>query len=192
MSSTKVKNRKSASLDFYETPNRVVQNLIDTGLLPSKATTMLEPGAGRGAIINGLRPSFPTMRVTAVEIQSQFQPMLEVCADNVVIGDFCSTTLTERFDLIVSNPPFSQAMPFIERSLGILNENGVAAFLLRLPFTGSVQRYSFFARRRPAHIRVLSQRPTFGGKNIDSCDYAWFIWAAKPSKTTTFDWIAPV
>lgn len=65
------------------------------------------------------------------------------------------------------------------------------AFLLRLSFLAGIKRYGLFQSMRPSKVNILSQRPKFGGSNIDSCDYAWVIWSKNPSDVTLLDWIEP-
>jgi len=190
MSSTRVKDRKGAHLDFYETPGYVIDGIVGTGIVNGRR--LLEPSAGKGAIARRLKHHLPSLVMTAVEIQPEFQPALDECCDHVMIGDFFEADLEPQFDLVVANPPFSQAKLFIERCLGLLLPGGRAIFLLRLPFIASVKRHQFFQRCKPSHIFVLSQRPKFGGTNIDSCDYAWFCWEQGGSTSTAFDWIAPI
>lgn len=170
--------------------NRVVEGLLEANVLPTPST-VLEPAAGRGAIVRRLRTAFERAVILGVEIQPQFQAELEACCDQVKIGDFLTADITGTFDLVVTNPPFSLAQPFVEKALTLLKPRGVAAFLLRLSFAASVKRYEFFRDHRPSQILLLSQRPKFGGDNIDSCDYAWFVWRMRPSPITEFRWVTP-
>jgi hypothetical protein len=192
VSSTRVKDRRGVHVDFYATPARVVDGLLSV-LTIDATRAALEPSAGDGAIVRRLRVAHPGLNVTGVEIQPQFEPALLTMCDRVVIGDFLSAPLFGlRYDLIVANPPYSLAREFIERSLSLLTDGGQAAFLLRLPFVAGVKRHDLFAKHRPARVLVLSQRPKFGGTNIDSCDYAWIVWRSTPATTTELDWLAPV
>jgi len=80
---------------------------------------------------------------------------------------------------IVSNPPFSQAKPWIVRACKVLRKspNGsFAAFLLRLNWLGSLTRAGFLLKHPPSKIRVLVPRPSFVNKGTDACEYAWFFW----------------
>lgn len=190
MSSTLVKNRLAPCLDFYQTPDNAVLSLL--GHYPfAHAKTALEPSAGKGAIAKHLKKK--GLHTTSIEIQPQFKDDLASTSDKVVICDFLTENMTGRlFDLVVANPPYSMAQPFIEKCLTLLSPGGSAAFLLRLSFAGSIKRMAFFKEHRPLSILVLTQRPKFGGNNIDSCDYAWFVWGDKSSPSTEFAWAPPV
>jgi hypothetical protein len=189
MSSTLVKNRKGEHIDFYETPDYVTDGLLDSGFCHN-AKTLLEPSAGKGAIIRRVLLRHPAINITAVEIQHKFSKDLNELIPDVIIADFFTTDL-EPFDRIIANPPFSQAENFIKHAYNSLSINGRMAFLLRLSFLASVKRYKLFEKLRPSNVLILSQRPRFGGTNIDSCDYAWAIWDKCGTYVTTVDWIKP-
>jgi hypothetical protein len=192
MSSTKVKDRKGKHLDFYETPIRAIEGLFSRGFIDETVKSVLEPCAGRGAIVTQVRKKYPIVTITAVEIQESFSEDLGKTGADYIIGDFLDSAQIPMYDRIIANPPFSQAEEFIRHAFGWLKENGQMAFLLRLPFLAGVKRYKFFQYLKPNEINVLSQRPKFGGTNIDSCDYAWVIWHKNPPiNITLFDWIEP-
>lgn len=188
MSSTKVKDRLGRHLDFYETPANVVNGLLDIGFFSGR--TFLEPSAGRGSIINSVLARFPSITTTAIEIQDEFRESLLKIKVEVIIDDFLLVE-PRPFDRIIANPPFSQALEFIQHAWKFLSKTGKMAFLLRLPFAASVKRHALFQELRPSQVMVLSQRPKFGGDNIDSCDYAWFVWEKPLATKTELLWIAP-
>lgn len=196
MSATKVKNRTGKFLDFYETPERVVNGLIDTGFFDSiDIRNVLEPCAGNGAIIRAVRKCYPGLKITAVEIQECFSESLGSLGIEVIIDDFLKRETGQIYDSIIANPPFSQAQEFIHYCFACLRDQGRMAFLLRLPFIASVKRYELFDLIHPSFVHVLSQRPKFGGNNIDSCDYAWVVWEkgkCEPIRQQTIlTWIPP-
>jgi hypothetical protein len=80
----------------------------------------------------------------------------------------------KKFDLIVTNPPYSLALEFVKKGI----EDSICSFwLLRLNFLASQSRKSFFLANPLSALIVLSKRPSFrltGG--TDSTDYGWFVW----------------
>ena len=50
------------------------------------------------------------------------------------------------------------------------------AFLLRLAFLESRERFAFWQDHPCQRIYVLSERPSFTGGGTDSCPYGFFIW----------------
>ncbi len=193
MSSTRVAARRGKHLDFYETPAPVTHALLDTGL-GDNMLSVLEPCAGRGAILRAWNERYPDVSMTCVEIQEEYTDALRrLPARAIICGDFLKLTPQPVFDLVLCNPPFSQAEEFVRTAWEWLAPAGQMAFLLRLPFLASVKRYRLFEAMRPCRVHVLSQRPKFGGANIDSCDYAWFVWSrAFKNSITWLDWLLPV
>lgn len=184
MSSTRVKDRQGKHLDFYETPVRAIMPMLPK--LTKDGIKVLEPCAGRGAIVKAIK-SYCSAEITSIEIQENFKDYL----DQPIIGDFLQTESSPIYDLVMTNPPFSQAEEFIKHARKFIKSDGKLAFLLRLPFIAGVKRYNLFKEFCPYEINVLSQRPKFGGSNIDSCDYAWICWNKSSSEQTSINWIEP-
>lgn len=97
-----------------------------------------------------------------------------------------------QVDLIITNPPFSLALQFLEKSL---SEAPTVVYLLRLRFLASVKRGAWWHMHPPTHQFVLSKRPSFTGDGRnDSADYAWFAWDRGGFITTAqpFNWLLPL
>jgi hypothetical protein len=75
-------------------------------------------------------------------------------------------------DLIITNPPFSIALEFLQKSL---TEAQCVCYLLRLSFLGSKGRKPFWRENTPTHQMVID-RPSFTGNGTDNSEYAWFCW----------------
>lgn len=119
--------------------------------------------------------------------------------------DYLTTPFAD-VDYCITNPPFSLALEFLEKSLA---ECVSVIYLLRLNFLGAQSRRIFWQANRPSHVMVLPKRPVFawtckghskpkrkgcgwmfapgstdicpncGGKvaaQTDSIEYAWFAW----------------
>jgi hypothetical protein len=190
--------------DWYETPEWATLALLRV-LGTQAPSRILEPTAGRGAIVRALRKHWRGCQVTANEIDAERAELLHDAGATIVkVTDF----LVEGFlaqDLIITNPPFKLAMPVIDRSRQIARE---VALLLRLNFLGSQERAAFW-REHPADVYVLPRRPSFAASlkckkkcgwaatlpldverpkacpvcgagvsvtTSDSCEYAWFVW----------------
>lgn len=82
-----------------------------------------------------------------------------------------------RFDVIITNPPFSLTEPFLEKSMAELTEDGTLCYLQRVNFLGSRKRVPFWQRLGfPNKTPILVPRPRFVAGGSDSCEYCWFIW----------------
>ena len=171
MSST---NRGSTrrSADVYLTPAWCVHRLLEAVELPG--TRWLEPSAGIGDIIRAAHPRHPGIEWTAVELHGECLPSLSEHADEVICpADFLELEFIGRFDGILTNPPFSSALPYIRASLEIADW---VVMLLRLNFLGSARRNRFFRDQMP-DVYILPNRPSFTGDGrTDSIEYAWFVW----------------
>jgi hypothetical protein len=90
------------------------------------------------------------------------------------------------WDWIITNPPFSLAREFIEKSLRISCH---VAMLLPMGFYASAERFEWWQDKLPTAQYVLHQRPWFldwDGKRVlgkngkpgtDSATYAWLVWS---------------
>jgi hypothetical protein len=80
------------------------------------------------------------------------------------------------WDVIATNPPYSIAEEVIRKSLRILHPTGIAVFLLRIGFAGSIKRVPLFRERPPVEIGEFVRRFSFDGKGTDYTDYCLFFW----------------
>ena len=173
--------------DMYPTPQAPIDALLNVLDYSGTWERFHEPCKGTGAIYDRV----------------QFK---QKSYDEISEGKDYLTNLypPHNFDLIITNPPFSLALDFLEKSL---YEAYTVIYLLRLNFLGSQTRRPFWQANRPSHVLVLSERPCFawtckgkaGGKGCgasylpestrvctqcgcrvapgtDSIEYAWFCW----------------
>ena len=159
--------------DFYRTPTecteKIVEALAQDGI-KIKGRSVLDAGCGDGAI--GSYLSQIGAKVHGVELCPDLASRAKM--DRVNVGDFLTLPIqSDFFDLIFMNPPFRQALPFVERALELMPNHVVA--LLRLSFLESRARFNFW-QKHPADVYVLSRRPSFTGGRTDSAAYAWFVW----------------
>lgn len=144
-----------------------------------KPAYWLEPCAGDGQIIRAANEHLAqransNVRWHAVELRQECEPVLQALANPVVIGDFLKV-VPARYDVIITNPPFSLAEEFVRACLPIA---GHVAMLLRV---GWMERRDALLRDHPADLWVLPDRPVFGrnkhGKVAsDAAMYGWFHW----------------
>lgn len=173
MSETKGKNfsannvgGKRKKSDLYETPYSISQQFIDrerdviVGL-----KTILEPSAGNGAM-------------TKVLENNGFN----VVSKDISIGeDFLKET--ERYDGIITNPPFSLAFEFIQKAKTLTD---YFAFLLPLSYLHGKKRHDeiWMDKEFPlSRIYVFTRYVLFGeplredGKySTGMITFSWFVW----------------
>jgi predicted RNA methylase len=170
--------RKKA--DFYPTPIEVIDNFLNACQLETDefkdCLKILEPCAGNGNIIQSLK-SHGYKQIDAIEIRPEESETLKSYnIDNVIIGDFLKLDITKKYHVIITNPPFSLAREFIEKSFDLITDNGMVIMLLRIGFLESKSRLDFWKKYPVTGLYVLSSRPSFTGKGTDASCYAWFVW----------------
>lgn len=143
--------------DAYSTPTWCTEAICRQLVWPQESG-VLEPCAGDGAI---------------VRVLEKYAEYIVECEIQRGIDFFEFDPDYPRFDFIITNPPFSLAQEFVEKSLTLAN---CVVMLLRLNFLASSKRKAFWERNEPTAIHVLTKRPSFTGKGTDATDYAWFVW----------------
>jgi hypothetical protein len=143
--------------DAYQTPPEVVEAMMRE-IVWGRSPTIMEPCAGQGNIVRVLHEYLPDAEITEMDIQRG--------------QDFLKADIHERYDFIVTNPPFMLAKEFVDKSLRVAN---CVVMLLRLGFLAGQKRREWWRRNPPTALFVLSKRPSFTGQGTDSTDYAWFV-----------------
>lgn len=173
MSSTNRGGKRSPA-DYYPTPAWCVHRLLDERLfLPGKHWH--EPCAGDGAIIRAVNER-REVEWSATELREECRADLEpLTPRGLTIGDFTQAAYPPaKYDVIITNPPFSIARQIIEASL---ERALVVVALLRLNFLASEKRADLMRTNAP-DVYVLPNRPSFTGEGTDSIEYAWFVWGS--------------
>lgn len=168
--------------DQYNTPDDLAEWIVKrfgTTKTGGAIETVLDPGSGGGAFTRAFGKILPAALRVAVEIDTSLAGDERI--DTIYLQqDYLDEELPiadgKSFDLIVGNPPYSNAMEFIERSLELLKADGRLVFLLRLSYLESKQRFKWWQNHMPSSVTVLSERPSFVGGATDSTAYAIFVW----------------
>lgn len=177
--------------DFYVTPDWAVEAIVKE--LPY-FETVLEPAAGDGAIMKVLareynatlvQPAVPLIarRLQGMEIDEERAALCNKDGLSVQQGDFLKFPWAAgRFDLIITNPPFSLAMDFLKQALWLAGRKGHVCMLLRLAWMASATRMPFH-RAYPSDAYVLNKRPSFCSSFKCSCDKTlkWTLEAGAPT-----------
>lgn len=164
--------------DAYFTPSWCVDAILPH--LPT-AGSVLEPCAGEGAIVLALRANGVDC-IDAIEIDAGRAARVRALGGvDLICDDALAPETVDLWQaphgLVITNPPFSLAMEFVERAITFqAPHRGTSAFLLRLSWLASSKRAAFH-RENPSDVYVLSKRPSFTGDGkSDSADYMWAIW----------------
>lgn len=163
-----------AADDYYATDPDALQKLLE---LEDFSHYIWEPACGGGHLCDVLKEK--GYEVRASDIKDRGYPGTEII-DFLTVGK--ERTGAYRRD-IITNPPYSKALEFIEHALDISDEGTKIAFFLKLQFLEGSKRKKFFEDSPPKKIYVSSSRIKCAiNGDFDSITsssaiaYAWFIW----------------
>lgn len=164
--------------DYYVTPISEIELFLKefqkATFLEWKSKLILDPTAGGSencemSYPKALKNIFQVNNIKTIDIRENSKAE--------VIADYIQYDLGYQADIIVSNPPFNQALEVIKKGLLDLKDNGWLIMLLRLNFLESVKRKAFFDCFMPQYIFVHHKRMSFiESKGTDSVAYAHFCW----------------
>lgn len=168
--------------DLYSTPSWCVRRLVEgfpelCDLSMSSRGVWLEPAVGKGHIIEAVnsvipvRPFWDACEIDAATVEEGALQNVE--PGNLFIGDFKDFEPSNKYQVIITNPPYSLAMDFVEKAMSM--QPKYVIMLLRTNFLASEGRASFMQAHTP-DLYVLPNRPTFVRGKSDNTEYAWFVW----------------
>ena len=169
--------RERVKDDYYATPYDSTRALLDNVKFYGN---FLEPCVGGGHIADVIKEYYPNEPVYCVDLVDRGY-------SNTLVVDFLTYDfLEQKFDNIITNPPYSLAQEFLEKSMNILNDNGKIAMFLKIQFLEGSKRKELFKKYPPKYIYVFSKRqnPWRNGSSVDengkpwssTMCFAWFIW----------------
>jgi len=206
------KNHKERdALDFYATPTKEVENILNILNLDFSNEIILEPCCGDGhmydGIMNYLNNNGGADAVIATDIMeregnfphmagSDYDFIKDEYMDNV--KKECNI---DNIDYIIMNPPFKLIEPFVMKSLGIAQKGII--MLGRIQFLEGKSRYENILKDfPPTDVYVYVDKISCfkgGNENIKQASvqcYAWFYWnmeqIEKGSKNSNLHWIRRV
>lgn len=95
----------------------------------------------------------------------------------------------DRWDVIITNPPYVVAEAFVRVALERLEPNGVCMMLTRIGFLASQGRRPFWSAHPPTEVAVIRPRPGFTGDGgTDSTEYAYMVWAPGQHQGSALSW----
>lgn len=180
--------------DYYATNPRDTNNFLDLidngGEYDLNNSTILEPAAGEGHIVNELAKRYNS-KIVATDL-------IDRGASNVVGGvDFLNNSFNiPRFDYIITNPPFILAKEFIDKSLTI--SDNVFMFA-KLQFLEGKARKEWFKTLPLKYVYVYSYRanPMRNGSATDengkkyssTMAFAWYVFDNNYTGEPIIRWI---
>lgn len=179
--------------EFHPTPGEVVRALAagmaEAGheALPWWGWT-LEPAAGEGAILDAVEALFPDafgvrrrwgiceIRDAArAKVERRYPKLLASCRDFLASPSapmIEATGADGRWDLAITNPPWSRALDFARACLSVADH-----VALHVPLaTVETPERAAFLRAHPCDVYPLEWRPNYDGRGTIGRAVCWLVW----------------
>lgn len=141
--------------------------LADFDPAARSSLSVLEPSSGGGSFVSALAEHGITPATCDLD------PGARRCADHFE-GDFCTYPSGRRFDLIIGNPPFSEALEHADKALELLAPSGLLALILPLAF--GTHKADWWESHRPGRVLMVTPRPEFRVEQADMREVALHMW----------------
>lgn len=115
---------------FFETPAEVADWLVMLAGGIHESDTVLEPSAGRGAIVKAIRRSCHSITVDCYELMPENVELLRSVDGVKILGtDYTESNANKKYTKIIANPPFSnnQDIDHVRRMYDMLDKGGTMA-----------------------------------------------------------------
>lgn len=164
--------RAGIGTDYLPTPPWVVDalfNALGPARLAAWGSKWLEPAVGDGAIVRAVDTWFEKHKLlpvewTTIDIREEVAPS--------IIGPF-QTEPRPGFDVIITNPPFSQADEFVRTALR--SKARIMVMLLSSSWPGGAKRNTFVREHTPDQY-LIPDRISFDRQGNDYVYHSWFVW----------------
>ena len=183
--------------DFYATDPKAVEKLLLKYSI--NGNKILEPCVGNGNIADTVKKFYKTeIDITGVDIVDRGYP-------NTIVQDFLTWQTDEKFEAIITNPPYSLAIEFVEKGIKLLTDetedtcNGQMAMFLKIQFLEGAKRKELFEKYPPKYIYVFRNRMATwnNGEPLDpngkrwatTMCHAWFIWGKGSTTEPIIRWL---
>lgn len=159
----------------------------------------MEPCVGNGNIADTIKKFYTNVTdITGVDIVDRGYP-------NTIVQDFLSWQTEEKFEAIITNPPYSLAKEFVEKGMELLTDetedtcNGQMAMFLKIQFLEGAKRKELFEKYPPKYIYVFRNRMATwnNGEPLDpngkrwatTMCHAWFVWEKGSTTEPIIRWL---
>lgn len=117
--------------DFYPTPEKLIFKMLNS-IDKSKVSSILEPSAGKGNIVDILLnfSSMKNVSVDCIEKDKELQNFLKGKGYRVIFDDFLNLQTRKKYDLIIMNPPFSNGEKHLLKAIELMQYGGQIVCLL--------------------------------------------------------------
>ena len=131
--------------DLFPTPEWLVKKMLSkVDFRNQKIKNILEPSAGLGNIIDVINSDInrhSSYNICAIEIDNKCRNVLLSKNVKVIDSDFLAYNGLEQFDLIISNPPFSDGDKHLHKAIDIMFSGQIVCLLnaetIKNPYSNS-------------------------------------------------------
>lgn len=181
---------KRVEYDYYATNPKALTMLLNKYDIYGQ--DILEPCVGRH-IAETLKNFYTNKRnITCMDIVDRSYP-------NTIIQDFLELDTDKKYDAIVTNPPYSLAKEFVEKSMELLKPDGQVAMFMKIQFLEGKKRKELFEKYPPKYIYVFRNRMATwnNGQEFDengkhwatTMCHCWFIWEKHSTTEPIIRWL---
>ena len=168
--------------DYYATDPKAARLLME---VETFAPTIWECACGEGHLAKEFEAA--GYRVFASDLIDR--------GSGAVMDFFTATPPDYPFD-IVTNPPYTRSVEFVEHALDVLQTGRKAAMFLKIQFLEGKARRKLFERCPPRRVYVSSSRLVCAKNgdfkryaHADAVGYAWYVWEKGYTGETVLKWI---
>lgn len=160
--------RKKSDHDNYQTPRPLTWELLKLGLFDYNKT-VLEPACGKNAIVG--------------ELEKYWEKLSDVYYSDINLNNYKAMNffdLTQKFDQIITNPPFSLFDSFVLKAKEIAKEK--IAFIGKTNFFGAEKRNRIGIWKHLKYLYIFNRQVDYRYFREDNKMVAgnlitgWFIW----------------
>lgn len=169
--------------DYYATDPKAMEALLERESFHDR---VWEPACGGGHLSRVLEEHGHEVRNSDV---------VDRMGGGVELLDFIDDQFGEWDGDIITNPPYSFAQEFVERSLSVIRDGRKVAMFLKLTFLEGKKRKAMFDKHPPKRVYVFSSRVScarggdFSSTQSSAVAYAWFVWEKGYQGNPVINWI---
>lgn len=115
--------------DFYPTPSKLIQKMLNKIDWSSGVKTFLEPSAGKGDLIEAINNKLKNSRyhhkrdkydIDAIELDTNLQAIIKSKGYRLIHDNYLSFSTFKKYDCIIANFPFSEGDKHAIKSIELL------------------------------------------------------------------------
>lgn len=189
-----IKDYTDKDNQFYPTPEYLIRKMsikIDF----KRVKSILEPSAGKGDILQGIKPyckiySDCAAIIDCVEIDPNLRAILKDKGYNVVGNDFLTFQTYTQYDLVVMNPPFKNGDKHLLKALEICKNGGQVCCILNaetLKNPCTVYRQDLVRKLEEYNAKIEYITDGFAAAERKTKVETAIIYVDIPQKVYTFD-----